>query len=143
MKKVFLVAHVIICVLLIAWKFTSLLQVYCTKLSLLLKNTSENMLPKTAPPTANEVNNNNLEKKIGNMFYGLFRAKIPVLNVVSTKHRSHFLPNSSSLDLLGAILNPVRACGIFAQSSRMRTRKYPLRCRMCPLSFSLEPSCRR
>jgi len=63
MKKVFLVAHVIICVLLIAWKFTSLLQVYCTKLSLLLKNTSENMLPKTAPPTANEVNNNNLEKK--------------------------------------------------------------------------------
>lgn len=37
------------------WKFTSLLQVYCTKiLSLLLKNRSENMPPKTAPPTANE-----------------------------------------------------------------------------------------
>ena len=37
------------------WKFTSLLQVYCTKiLSLLLKNKIENMPPKTAPPTANE-----------------------------------------------------------------------------------------
>ena len=33
------------------------------------------------------------------------RIKIPVLKVVSTKHLSHFLPNSSSPGRTGAILN--------------------------------------
>ena len=95
-------------------------------MSLLLKNKSENMPPKTAPPTANEEIRVFQKILIGNICFGLFSAKIPVLNVVSTKHRSHFLPNSSSLGLLGAILNPVRACKIFAQSqSRPQSPRYP------------------
>lgn len=73
---------------------------------LLLKNKSENTPPNTVPPTENEPNKNNSANTNQNYLFSCSNIKIPALNVVSTRHLSHFLPNSSSLGRTGAILNP-------------------------------------
>ena len=52
---------------------------------------------------------------INSIFPRVCIVKIPVLNVVSTRHRSHFLPNSSSLGRTGAILNLTWACSVVVQ----------------------------